>query len=63
MFLKTVQECIFKKEQHFMQIRKNFLDLKIQLNLDDLVIIYIYLPEKETLKQRVAKHDIDLHVS
>lgn len=32
-----------------MQIKKNFLDSKIQLNLDDLVIVCMHLPQKETL--------------
>lgn len=26
MLLKTVQECIFEKEQHFIQLKKIFLD-------------------------------------
>lgn len=65
MLLKTVQKCILKKEQdqHFMQVKENFLDSKIQVYLDDLlVIVCMCLPQKETLRQCVAKHAIDLHV-
>lgn len=47
-----------------MQVKENFLDSKIPVNLDDLlVIVCMCLPEKETLRQCVAKYDTDLHVS
>lgn len=47
-----------------MQVKENFFDSKIQVYLDDLlVIVGMYLPQKETLRQCVAKHAIDLHVS
>lgn len=48
MLLKTVQKSILKKEQdqHFMQVRENFLDSKIRINLDDLVIACMCLPKK-----------------
>lgn len=49
MLLKTVQKSILKKEQdqHFMQVRENFLDSKIRINLDDLLVIAcMCLPKK-----------------
>lgn len=57
--LKTVQECFLKKNISC-KSRKIFLT-KIQINLDDLVILCMYLPQK--FRKCVKKHEIDLHVS